>query len=67
MDALLGQDTVSGDKRVDWLSVHQERLRQAHEQAREYSEQKANERISILNERVFCPKVGLGQTGLSMP
>lgn len=62
VDSLLGQDTVLGDRRVDWLSVHQERLRQAHERAREYSEQKANERISILNEKVFCPKVSLGQT-----
>lgn len=62
MDALLGQDTAPEDRNVDWLSVHQERLKQAHERARQYSEQKANERISLLNERVFCPKVALGQT-----
>ena len=59
MDALLGHEHVT-DRKQDWLSVHQERLRQAHERAGEYSEQKAAERISIQN-KVFCPPVGISQ------
>lgn len=60
VDALLGRECVS-DRKQDWLSVHQERLRQAHEKAREYSEKKAAERIALQNEKVFCPPVDIGQ------
>lgn len=60
VDALLGRECVS-DRKQDWLSVHQERLRQAHERAREYSEQKAAERIALQNEKVYCPPVDVGQ------
>lgn len=60
VDALLGREGQS-DNRQDWLSVHQERLRQAHKRAKEYSEQKAAERISFQNGRVHCPPVKIGQ------
>lgn len=60
IDALLGRECVS-DRKQDWLSVHQERLRQAHLRAREYSEQKAAERIALQNEKVYCPTVDIGQ------
>lgn len=54
VDALLGRECVS-DNGQNWLSVHQERLKQAHTRAREYSEQKAAERISFQNKKVHCP------------
>lgn len=60
VDALLGRECVS-DNKQDWLSVHQERLRQAHERAREYSEQKAAERIALQHDKVYCPPVDNGQ------
>lgn len=60
VDALLGRECET-DMKQDWLIVHQERLRQAHERAREYSEQKAAERISLQNEKVYCPPVAVGQ------
>lgn len=49
VDALLGHEGRS-DRKQDWLSVHQERLKQVHERAREYSEQKAAERVALQNE-----------------
>lgn len=36
-------------------------IRQAHESAREYLEQKAAERIALQNEKVYCPPVDVGQ------
>ncbi|KAL1249465.1 hypothetical protein QQF64_020470 [Cirrhinus molitorella] len=60
IDALLGGEEVS-EERQDWLSVHQERLRYAHEKAREYSEEKALERVTRLNEKAFCPQVSVGE------
>lgn len=60
VDALLGRESGS-DCKQDWLSAHQERLRQAHERAREYSEQKAAERVALQNEKVYCPPVDIGQ------
>ncbi len=60
IDALLGGEEVSEGKQ-DWLSVHQERLRYAHEKAREYSEEKALERVTRLNEKAFCPQVCVGE------
>ncbi len=59
IDALLGGEEVSEGKQ-DWLSVHQERLRYAHEKAREYSEEKALERVTRLNAKAFCPQVFVG-------
>lgn len=60
IDALLGSEEVSEGKR-DWLSVHQERLRYAHEKAKECSEEKALERVTRLNEKTFCPKVSVDE------
>ncbi|KAI5626698.1 hypothetical protein C0J50_13742 [Silurus asotus] len=60
IDALLGSEEVIEGKH-DWLSVHQERLRFAHEKAREYSEEKARERVTRLNEKMFCPQVSVGE------
>lgn len=60
IDVLLGRECLS-DRKQDWLSVHQERLRQAHERDLEYSEQKAAERIALQNEKVYCPTVDIGQ------
>uniref|UniRef100_A0A3B1JKH5 Gypsy retrotransposon integrase-like protein 1 n=1 Tax=Astyanax mexicanus TaxID=7994 RepID=A0A3B1JKH5_ASTMX len=60
VDALLGHED-SRDHKLDWLAEHQERLKQAHERAREYSERKAAERIALQNEKVFCPPVDIGQ------
>lgn len=54
-------DECRSDRKLDWLSVHQERLRQMHERAREYSEQKAAERVALQNEKVYCPPIGIGQ------
>lgn len=62
VDALLGRECES-DRKQDWLSVHQERLRQAHDKAREYSERKAAERVALLNEKVYCPPRGVGSVG----
>ncbi|XP_024117618.1 uncharacterized protein LOC112139155 [Oryzias melastigma] len=60
VDALLGSEHVT-DNKQDWLSIHRERLKQAHERAKEYSEQKAAERVSFLNEKVYCPPIDIGQ------
>lgn len=60
IDALLGCEEVT-ERRHDWLSVHQERLRYAHEKAREYSEVKALERVTHLNEKTYCPQVRVGE------
>ncbi|XP_056609057.1 uncharacterized protein LOC130426352 [Triplophysa dalaica] len=60
IDALLGCEGVT-ERRHDWLSVHQERLRYAHEKAREYSEEKALGRVTRLNENAYCPQVSLGE------
>ncbi len=60
IDALLGGEEVSEGKQ-DWLSVHQERLRYAHEKARKYSEEKALERVTRLNAKAFCPQVCVGE------
>ncbi|XP_051980034.1 uncharacterized protein LOC127641237 [Xyrauchen texanus] len=59
VDALLGQERVF-DQKHDWLLVHQRRLNDAHARAREYSEQKAAERISLQKDRVYCPKIEVG-------
>lgn len=50
------------DRRQDWLVIHQNRLREAHEKTREYAERKAAERLAPLNDKVYCPTVGVGQT-----
>ncbi|XP_029902664.1 uncharacterized protein LOC115355879 [Myripristis murdjan] len=60
VNALLGQEQV-GDERPDWLAVHQERLREAHERARKCAERKAAERVAQQQEKVYCPPVALGQ------
>lgn len=60
VDALLGQEQVL-DKRHDWLVVHQQRLNEAHNRARQYTEQKAAERLELDKTRVYCPPVEVGQ------
>lgn len=60
VDALLGSEHVT-DHKQDWLSIHRERLKQAHVRAKEYTEQKAAERISYLNKKVYCPAINTGQ------
>lgn len=60
-DALLGRECVS-DNSPKWLSIHQDRLKQAHQQAREFSEQIAAEKIFFFqNIKVCCPPVNVGQ------
>lgn len=46
---------------LDWLSVHQQRLKDAHERAREYTELKAAERIAQHSHKVYCPSVEVGE------
>ncbi|KAI3359260.1 hypothetical protein L3Q82_002779 [Scortum barcoo] len=41
-----------GDRKLDWIAVHQQRLRDAHAQAKEYAEQKAAERIALQRNKV---------------
>uniref|UniRef100_A0A3Q2VQB7 Gypsy retrotransposon integrase-like protein 1 n=1 Tax=Haplochromis burtoni TaxID=8153 RepID=A0A3Q2VQB7_HAPBU len=60
VDALLGQEQVL-DKRHDWLVVHQKHLNEAHNRARQYTEQKAAERLELDKTRVYCPPVEVGQ------
>lgn len=60
VDALLGQEQVL-DKRHSWLVVHQERLNEAHNRARQYAEQKAAERLELEKGKVHCPPVEVGQ------
>ncbi|KAL6467298.1 hypothetical protein MHYP_G00251020 [Metynnis hypsauchen] len=60
VDALLGRDEVVSQKH-DWLAIHQKRLREAHEKAKEYMERKAAERIAMLSEKVYCPPIDVGQ------
>ncbi|RXN06967.1 Retrovirus-related Pol poly from transposon [Labeo rohita] len=44
-----------------WLSSDCREAEVAPEKAREYSEEKALERVSRLNEKAFCPQVGVGE------
>uniref|UniRef100_A0A3P9MIP6 Gypsy retrotransposon integrase-like protein 1 n=1 Tax=Oryzias latipes TaxID=8090 RepID=A0A3P9MIP6_ORYLA len=60
VDALLNQDQVV-DRKHDWLVVHQERLHEAHNRTRQYSEQKAAERLELEKSKVYCPPVEIGQ------
>ncbi len=60
VDALLGQEPVL-EKEPAWLSVHKERLRDAHAQAREYVERKAADRVAKRESGVYCPEVAVGQ------
>ncbi len=60
VDALLGYEQPV-DRKQDWLVIHQERLRDAHEQARKYAEHKAAERLAPLNDKVYCPIINVGQ------
>lgn len=60
VDALLGQESTV-EPSHDWLAIHQRRLNDAHARAKEYCEQKAAERISMHNEKVYCPPIELGQ------
>ncbi|KAK3561697.1 hypothetical protein QTP86_012539 [Hemibagrus guttatus] len=63
VDALLGQEPVTDDK-PDWLKVHQERLRDAHNRAKEYTERRAVERAMQHEEKVYCPAVEIGHVYL---
>lgn len=60
IDALLGQEQVL-DRKQSWLVVHQERLREAHDRARQFAEKKAAGRRENEQERVYCPPVEIGQ------
>ncbi|XP_067458021.1 uncharacterized protein [Thunnus thynnus] len=60
VDALLGQEQGL-DKKHDWLVFHQERLKEAHNSARLYAEQKAAERLEREKGKVHCPPVEVGQ------
>lgn len=56
VDALLGKEQVL-DQKHDWLFVHQRRLNDAHARAREYSELKAAERISLHKDKIYWQKI----------
>lgn len=49
------------DKKQDWLVVHQEHLKEAHNRARQYAEQKASERLEREQGKVYCAPVEVGQ------
>lgn len=60
VDALLGQEPVR-EKEPTWLTVHRDRLQDAHSRARDYAERKAAERVARHEKGVFCPEVSVGQ------
>ncbi|KAK3519032.1 hypothetical protein QTP70_016151, partial [Hemibagrus guttatus] len=60
VDALLGQEPVS-EKEPTWLTVHRERLQDAHSRAREYTERKAADRVAKHESGVYCPEVAVSQ------
>lgn len=60
VDALLGQEPMS-EKQPAWLSVHKERLQEAHTRAREYAEKKAADRVAKRHNELYCPEVAVGQ------
>ncbi|XP_043112873.1 uncharacterized protein LOC122357538 [Puntigrus tetrazona] len=60
VDALLGQEPDL-EKELAWLSVHKERLRDAHTRAREYTERRAADRVAKREGGVYCPEVLVGQ------
>ncbi|KAJ7987238.1 hypothetical protein DPEC_G00336670 [Dallia pectoralis] len=46
--------------RIGWQFTRNDS--EAHEKAREYAEHKAAERLAPLNDKIYCPTVGVGQT-----
>lgn len=60
VDALLANENRN-NKNLDWLAVHQQRLKEAHTRAKEYAEQKAAERIAQHSHKVYCPPVEVGE------
>ncbi|KAK3532108.1 hypothetical protein QTP86_008372 [Hemibagrus guttatus] len=60
VDTLLGQEPVS-EKEPTWLTVHRERLQDAHSRAREYTKRKAADRVAKHKSGVYCPEVAVGQ------
>ncbi|KAL6462437.1 hypothetical protein MHYP_G00288590 [Metynnis hypsauchen] len=60
VDALLANEN-GNNKNLDWLAVHQNRLKEAHARAKEYAEQKAAERIAQHSHKVYCPSVEVGE------
>lgn len=60
VDALLGREPEGGQE-SNWLSVHKERLQDAHARAREYADKKAAERVARHEREVYCPEVAVGQ------
>ncbi|XP_016124580.1 uncharacterized protein [Sinocyclocheilus grahami] len=60
VDALLGRESEEGME-TNWLSVHRERLQDAHARAREYAERKAAERTERHKREVYCPEIAVGQ------
>lgn len=53
VDALLANENRN-DKILDWLAVHQQRLKEAHARAKGYAEQKAAEHIAQQGHKVYC-------------
>ncbi|KAK2914601.1 hypothetical protein Q8A73_005195 [Channa argus] len=60
VDALLAKEHP-GNNKLEWLAVHQQRLKEAHAKAKEYAEQKAAECIAIQSDKVYCPAIAIGQ------
>lgn len=60
VDALIGQEETANET-ADWLTVHRERLQDAHERARTLVERKAAERMVRQNAKVHWPPVEVGQ------
>lgn len=60
VDALLGREPDK-DPESNWLSIHKERLQDAHARAREYAEKKAAERTLRHENDVYCPEIAIGQ------
>jgi hypothetical protein len=62
VDALLGLHN-----KHDWLVVHKEHLNEAHARAREYTEQKAAERVEPQRQSVLSTHCDVGPAGLLTP
>ncbi|RXN22182.1 Transposon Ty3-I Gag-Pol poly [Labeo rohita] len=60
VDALLGRESEEGME-TNWLSVHKERLQDAHARARAYAEKKATEQAAKHEVEVYCPEIAVGQ------
>uniref|UniRef100_A0A8C1RDQ7 Gypsy retrotransposon integrase-like protein 1 n=1 Tax=Cyprinus carpio TaxID=7962 RepID=A0A8C1RDQ7_CYPCA len=59
-DALLGEEHPV-NRGENWLVIHQSRLREAHEKARAFAEQKAAERLAPFNDKAYFHLLVLGR------